>query len=145
MKTEKIVISFIAVLVGILASGVAFFLYQSTKVISPSNTKTVTVQNLKPTPKISPISSFFLTVDSPRDESVVADRIVTLAGKTNSSAIILIQTAENDQVLSPAKNGDFSTTVTLDNGANYIEITAMAPNGEETKVNRTITVSSESF
>lgn len=145
MRIEKIVISFIAVLIGILASGITFFLYQSTKVISPSNTKTVAVQSPKPTPKITQPSSLFLTLDAPKDEDVVSDRIITISGKTSSYATILIQTAGSDQAITPAKNGDFSTTVTLDNGANYLEITAIAPNGEETKVIRTITVSSESF
>lgn len=145
MRTEKIVISFIAVLVGILASALAFYFYQSTKVVPPSNIKIVSVTSPKPEKVTTQKSSFFLTVDTPKDEDVVENRVVTIAGKTTSDATILISTISADEIITPAKNGDFSTTVTLDSGENYIEINAISPSGEETKVTKTISVSTESF
>lgn len=144
MKIEKVVILFIAVLIGILASGAAFFLYQTTKVVSNSNTKTISI-NPKPIAKITPKSGIFLTIDSPKDEDVMPSRTIEVIGKTTKDAAILIAGSSSDQVVTPAKNGDFSATVTLDDGENYLEVTAIAPSGEETKVIRTITVSSETF
>lgn len=145
MKKEKIVISFIAVLIGILAAGIAFFLYQTTKVIPNSNIKTITFKTPNPTPVKTQKQSLFLTVDSPKDEEVVTSRIIQLTGKTQPEAIVLVATENNDQVVTPTKNGDFSVTLSLDLNQNYIEITAISPNGEETKLLKIITVSTENF
>lgn len=141
MKTEKIVISFIAVLIGILVAGLLFYFYQKTKVIPPAQTKTITV--LSPTP--TPLPTIFLTIDKPRDEEVVDVKTISIAGTTTADATIVISTNTDDQTVSPAKNGSFSTTVILQNGANRITVTAIAPNGEETSIVRTVSYSTENF
>lgn len=141
MKTEKIVISFIAVLMGILVAGIIFYFYQKTKVIPQSQTKVVTLLS----PTASPHTSILLTVDRPLDETVVDTKTLTISGKTTADAIVVVTTDTSDQVLSPAQNGNFSTTVILANGANRIVVTAIAPNGEEAKIIRTVTFSTESF
>lgn len=141
MKTEKAVISFVAVLAGILAAGVVFYFYQATKTIPPSKAKPVSLA--QPTPMPTP--SVFLSIESPRDEEVKDTKTITINGKTNSDAVVTISTESENQVITPAKNGNFSATITLDNGQNQIEITAIAPNGEETTLVRTVTFSTESF
>lgn len=141
MKTEKIVLSFIAILVGILVAAVAFYLYQSTKTIPSSKTKPVSPVAPTTTPK----SSIFLTIDSPKDEEVLDKRTVTVSGKTIIQAIIVISTQTGDQVISPTSTGTFSATVNIADLENQIEITAIAPNGEEVKIIRTVTFSTESF
>lgn len=141
MKTEKVVISFIAVAIGILVAGILFYLYQTTKTIPPSKTKTVTITPLSPTPQ----ASIFLSLDKPKDEEVLDSRTVTIAGKTVKGAIVVISTYASDDVITPASNGSFSTTATLDDGQNLIEITAIAPNGEEIKTTKVVTYSTENF
>lgn len=144
MKAEKIVISFIAVAIGILVAGGAFYFYQRTKTIpeEESETRSIAVSK-KPTP--SPKPSIFLTVESPKDEEVFDQKTITISGKTDPEATIFISTAVNDQVLEPARNGNFSTTQTIQDGQNRIEITAISKNGEETTVVRTVTFSTEVF
>lgn len=141
MKGEKIVIAFIAVSIGILVAGVAFFLYQTTKILPSTKTKTISISS----PTSTPIPSVFLTVDRPRDEEVSDKKIITISGKTAPSAIIVISTQSTDQVITPASNGNFSTTLIIDDGENEIEITSIAPNGEEARIVRTVTYSIESF
>ncbi|RJQ36594.1 hypothetical protein C4559_04995 [Candidatus Microgenomates bacterium] len=141
MKTEKVVISFIAVAIGILVAGILFYLYQTTKTIPSSKTKTVTITPLSPTPQ----ASIFLSLDKPKDEEVFDSRTVTIAGKTVKGAIVVISTYANDDVIIPASNGNFSTTATLDDGQNLIEITAIAPSGEEIKTTKVVTYSTENF
>lgn len=141
MKTEKIILSFIAVAIGILVSGIGFYFYQSTKTISPSKTKTISIS--KPSPTTPP--SIFLAVDNPKDEDVIDKKIINISGKTTADAVIVISTEANDQVIPPASNGNFSATATIGDGQNQIEITAIVPNGEEAKIIRTITYSTESF
>lgn len=141
MKRERIVLSFIAVCIGIAVSALAFYLYQSTKVLSPAQQNTVSVINPKPSPK----SSLFLSIDTPNDEDVVQTRTVKVTGKTTRDATLLVVTATSEQVLIPSANGDFATTVTIAQDANTIEIVAIAPNAEEVHEVRTVTYSTESF
>lgn len=141
MKTEKIIISFIAILIGILFASVAFYFYQSTKTVPSSETKIN--KNLTPTPLAG--SLVFLAVDSPKDEEVVGKKTINIVGKTTPEAIVIISTKNADEAIKPASNGNFSTTTTIDDGVNKIEITALSPNGEETRITRIVTFSTENF
>jgi len=141
MKKEKIILSFIAVVIGLLVTGAAFYFYQATKVI-PQNKKQI-VEVVTPTPLEE--SSIFLSLDSPKDEEVFDKKTITVSGKTKEDAIIIISSDSDDQVVTPAKNGSFSATQSIDNGANKIVITAISPNGEEETITRTVTFSTESF
>lgn len=141
MKKEKIILSFTAALIGIIVAVTGFYFYQSTKKIKPSEIKKITIDNPSPTPK----SSIFLTVERPRDEEVVDERIITISGKTIPNAKIVILTESNEEAAVAAGNGNFSTEITLDQDENIIEISAVAPNGEIAKVKLTVTYSTETF
>ncbi len=147
MKTERIVLSFIAVLIGILVAAGAFYFYQTTKLV-PTPKKQDNPANNQPSAgviKPTPPSSVFLAVDSPKDEDVVDNKSLTVSGKTVPDAVIIITTAIADATITPATNGNFTTNITLDDGTNQIEITAIAPNGDETRVTRSVTYSTENF
>jgi len=140
MKTEKVILSFIAVLVGILVTGGAFYLYQSTKTPSQTSKKIVIS---KPTP--TPQPSVFLTIKNPQDEGVVSKRVVPISGTTSKDATVVIISPLDQEVLSPTSGGDFSTTINIDDGENLIEITAISSAGEETTITRAVTFSTEEF
>jgi len=142
MKAEKIILSFVALLAGLAAAGGAFYLYQSTKTIPEPSKKTLGINVPSPTPEKSNI---FVTVDKPKDEEVVENKTVTITGKTAADAVIIISTPLSEEVITPATNGDFSSSVTIDDGQNQIEVIAVAPNGEQAKTTRTITFSTENF
>lgn len=142
MKTERVILSFIAVLVGILVTGAVFYLYQSTKKSTSRNTKTITI-SAEPTP--TPAQNVLLSIKSPTDEEVISKKIVTVEGTTEKDATVVIVTPVDQEVLTPSSNGDFSTTVNIDDGQNFIEVTAFSPRGEETKMTRTVTFSTEDF
>ena len=141
MSKEKVVLSFIAVVVGILVTGVAFYLYEATKTIPPSKIKRIKISSPSPTPK----SSIFLTIKDPEDEKVVNKKVVTVSGETRKDATVVILSPIDEDVIKPASSGNFSTTINIDNGQNNIEITAISENGEEIKITRTITFSTEEF
>jgi hypothetical protein len=141
MKTEKIIISFIAVFVGILFAGIAFYLYQSTKVIPPSGTKTVAITPPTPTPK----ATIYLSLQTPDEGDVVDKKVVTVSGKTVPGSLVIITSDVDEQVVSPSSVGDFSATTTIDDGGNILNVTAIAPNGEEVTTSRIVTYSTESF
>lgn len=140
MTKEKIILSVVAILGGLLVATAAFYLYQSTKVLPPSEQKTVSV---KPSP--SPKPQVLLTVDEPKDESISDNRIVKISGKTDSNALIIILTDSDQQVLNPSQTGNFSTTITIDSGATLVQITAIEKNGDTTTIERTVSYTSESF
>lgn len=140
MKIEKLLLAFFAVLGGLIVAGVAFYVYQSTKAIPPSQIKTVHITT--PTPTSAPV---LLRIDSPQDLSVTNNKTVTLSGVTNPQAVLTISTATSDQVITPASTGAFTTTVTINNDENQIHILAVDPKGAETEKTLTITYSTESF
>ena len=141
MKKEKVVLSFIATLIGLLVAGVAFYFYESSKTIPKSLVKTIAIVSESPTPK----PSIFLTVDEPKDEDVVSKKVITLTGKTIPDAVVSIISEDYQDIITPAGNGDFSTTINITDGQNLIEITAIAPNGESAKLTKTVTFSTEEF
>ncbi len=141
MKQERVILAFIAVLIGLLAAGVAFYFYQTTKTVSPSNTTVVNPHSPSPTPK----PTIYLSLLNPGDEIVVDNKTLKINGKTNPDATLMIATIGEQQVIQPSQNGDFSTTITLDNGENLIKISVVLPNGETKSMQRTVTYSTEDF
>ena len=141
MKKEKIILSFIAALIGIVMAIAAFFLYQSTKKVDPSDIKKINIESPTPTPS----SSVFITIEKPKDEEVTDERIMTISGKTVPAAKIVILTESNEEAAVAASNGNFSTEITLDNGENLIEVSSIAKNGEIAKTKLTVTYSTETF
>ncbi len=141
MKKGKILLSFSIVLILLLIVVGGFYLYQSSKKIKPSEIKTITIDEPSPTP----VSGLFLTIDSPQDESVVNDRTVKVSGKTLPGAKIVIITPTDEEGAVAAKDGTFSTDITLDQDENIIEINAISSNGESVKTKRVVSYSTENF
>jgi hypothetical protein len=146
MKTEKVVISFVAALLGLIVAFVAFYFYQSSKVLPKSQT-TIASKNsttkIRPTP--TPDKTFFLTLESPANESVTTNKSIEVTGRTSPNATIVALTPTDQQVVTPSQSGTYSISTTIGDGANVIEITAIAPNGEEKSVSATVTYSTEDF
>jgi hypothetical protein len=142
MKQERVILSFIMVLIGLLVAGAAFYFYQSTKNVSSSTTNIITAKNT-PTPTPSP--KIYLTLNQFADEQVVSDKTFKISGKTNYDATVIIITDGNQEVLQPSTQGDFSTTITLSDDQNIIQIMSILPGGETTSIQRTVTYSTEDF
>ena len=141
MKTEKLILSFIATAFGLLVAGIAFYLFQATKTVTPQNTKTISFSSPSPTP----IPSVFLTLDRPKDEAVVNSKVLVISGKSTSNAVVVIMTDAFEDVITPSSAGDFSTTINLDEGQNVLEVISIAPNGESVAIKKTVTYSQEEF
>lgn len=141
MKQERVILSFVAVLIGLLAAGLAFYFYQSTKTVSNPNQITLNAPSPTPTPR----PTVYISLSNPNDETIVSSKTLTINGKTNPNATIIIYTSGDQQVIQPSTQGDFSTTIALDYGENLIKITSILPGGEITSVQRTVTYSTENF
>lgn len=144
MRAERIILSFVAVIIGLIAAGVAFYLYQTTKVIPENEAKPLTVNNA-PSVSPTPDNANLLTITKPSDEEIFDKKVITVSGKTRPDATVIVTTEANDAVVTPAANGDFSVTQAIPNGTTLIYITAVFPNGEEKTITKTVSFSTEKF
>jgi hypothetical protein len=143
MKQEKIILSFIAVLIGLLVSGAAFYFYQSAKVTSPNNANSAFA---KPTmTQKQNQQKMFLDLDKPTDESISANKTIVVNGKTLPNATIAIITYSDQEIVKSNGKGEFSTTITLDTDENIIEVKAISQNGESLDVKRVVTYSTQNY
>ncbi len=141
MKKEKVVLAFIAAIIGLLVAGILFYIYQSTKTISPSTPPNNIVTQQKDPSSLN----IFLNISKPTDEDVVETKVVEVTGKTKPDATVIVLTPVDEEVVAPSADGNFSTTVNIEDGQNIIEITAIAKNGEQIKIIKTVTFSTEKF
>lgn len=141
MKKKKFFIFLLLLIIVIVFALIGFFIYQQTKSISPKEIKEITLE--KPNP--SPTAGIFISVDRPNDEEVVDERTISVSGKTNPNAKIVILTPTNEEAGVATSDGSFSTDIILDEGENVIEISAIDQNGEIAKVTRTVIYSTEDF
>lgn len=142
MKSERFILSFIAIIIGLLVAGGGFYIFQMTKAIpGPSN---VTVKTTTPSPTPD-LSGYYITVDTPSDESVTDSRTITISGKTLPDATITISTENDIQVVKPSATGAYTVTETIETGTNMFQVSAIFSNGYEKSVKRTVTYSTETF
>jgi len=140
MKKERLFLSVGALVIGLIVAVVAFYLYQSAKVISPQKNRPLT-NITKPTPK----STFFLSLAEPRDEEVSNKRVITVSGKTEPKVTLLIYTQDSEETAISSNDGSFSTTIAIAGGVNKLSVTAASPNGEIQTIVRTVSFTSENF
>jgi len=146
MKAEKVILSFVAVFVGLVAAGIAFYLYQSTKVVPNDQTQPVATQITKaPAVGGATTNNDVFTIDEPSDQQVFDKKLITIKGTAVKGATITISTDDGDQVVQPADNGDFTLTQTIPDGTSLIEFTTIFPDGTEKTIDRTVTFSTANF
>ena len=140
MTKEKLTLGAIALLLGIVSATVIFYFYQSAKQIKPSQIEKITLAT--PTPLVNQIP---LVLTNPKDQSVVTNRSVTVSGKTEPDAKIVVLTLSREVGAVAASDGSFSTEITVDNGENIIEVIVVTPSGKTASAKRTVTFSTAEF
>lgn len=128
----------IAIVTGAGLLSLPFMLSQINRSEPVTNTET---QATTPAPPVQP---FILTIESPTDETVVTNNIVTIKGKTLPNITVMYYTETDDGTLESDVNGNFEATLTLVDGINTLTIMAFAENGEEKSVTLSIIYDSES-
>lgn len=100
-------------------------------ITSVSPTQTVSVPSASPTkaesqtPTSVPVSQITLEVTEPANNSIVSNSSVMVKGKTSPGADVFI----NEKELKADSSGNFSTSLNLDEGENYILVSANDSNG----------------
>jgi len=84
------------------------------------------------TPSPTP-TALSLEITQPEDGDQVNTSSVLVSGKTNAGAVVSISVDGNDkiEIANVDQNGNFSATVTLEEGPNFIEVLASDQQGNE--------------
>ncbi len=141
MKKEKIILFLVASGIGLLAAGIIFYFYESSRTIP--TTKIKKISTLVPTP--TPKPSIYLNISAPTNEEVTDKRILIVSGKTLPGAKIVVLSPINLSSGISSSDGNFSMTINLDNDQNIIRVTTIANNGETVSQTRIVTYSTENF
>lgn len=136
---ERIVIIFIAVTLGLLATTIGFFLYEGAKPSKVITDKAPSQAAVRPAKN----DGITLKITAPQNESLTSNRTVQVKGVTDPENTIVISTNESDTVVSPTSQGDFTASLSIDAGVNKLIVEAIAPSGENKKEIRTISFSTE--
>lgn len=75
-----------------------------------------------------------LSVDVPSEGQVVLERQLTVLGKTDPTATVIV----NTQPALVAEDGSFSTTIVVNESTSLVEVVATSRAGKETRISRTI-------
>lgn len=142
---ERIVIVFVAIILGLIITTAGFFIYQTTQQLPPDEPTAAQTKTAGASDTNDEESGFFLKVDEPLDESVATTRTIQVKGKTNPDNIIVVSTNQEDATGSPSKDGQFSMSVTIDTGTNKILTRVISPTGEEKIDERIVTYTTEEF
>jgi hypothetical protein len=142
MKKETMLLSLFALIIGLLFAGGIFYAYQFISQRPKQIQKNIT---LNPSPTAVSSNSDELMVEEPADEAVIDSKSVKVSGKTLPNSTVIVTSVNDEQVALPAENGNFSLTTTIGDGVHLIQVVSILPGGEEKKVVRTVTYSTESF
>jgi len=139
---ERLIIIIVAIIAGLFITSAGFFIYQSTK----KGSDTPITKNV-PKTTTTPLSTgtIFVRVSEPNDESLTAKRTISVKGSTNPENIVVISSNLEDIEIKPNQEGNFSTSIDIDAGANQIVTRAIAPDGSSAQDIKTITYSTEEF
>lgn len=139
---ERLIIIIVAIIAGLFITSAGFFIYQSTKKASDTP---IVKDGPRTTTTPSSNGSIFVRVSEPNDESLTAKRTVSVKGSTNPENIVVISSNLEDIEVKPDQEGNFSTSIDIDAGANEIVTRAIAPDGSTAQDIKTITYSTEEF
>lgn len=100
---------------------------------TPTPTPTLAVTSTPfPTPTVSSVGTeFFLELLTPTElEIITTDATLVVSGRTRVDAVVTI----NDDAVSPDAEGIFQQSVTLEFGANIIEVVASVASNEQDSI-----------
>jgi cell division protein FtsL len=76
-------------------------------------------------------TELFLEITQPQDGAQVSTSTINVTGKTIPDAVVSVSVDDQLEMADVDPNGDFSVTVTLEEGPNYIEAIASDQQGNE--------------
>lgn len=116
-----------------MLAGLYYFLNKDFKRFSFQNYQPVTTEPI----------SFNLEISNPEDEILVFEDSLVISGTTSPLSTILISVNDEDFGLEASSKSQFSTVVSLQNGLNRLQVTAIDQEGNTKTDQRTVYYSEE--
>lgn len=142
---ERIIIVFVAVIIGLVLTTVGYLLYQSFQNPSQNNSEPQQQTVNQPTATPSPDMSFYVTITEPKNESITNKRTITINGTTNPGNTVIVSSNQDDVIAEPKEDGTFSTSITINAGSNIIIARAMNSEGDIVEYSSVVTFVAEDF
>lgn len=137
-KNEVLIAIMLGILLGFIAV-VTFYFISKKNLINNSSQKTVLQIDSKNNQKDkSIVENFDLTINPVDSEFVSEVPEFTIKGTTSKNAIIVIQTAAVATRIQPDNDGNFQTTIKLENVVNQIFVTSILNGSEVKTIEKTI-------
>jgi len=86
-----------------------------------------------------------ITIDSPENESVFSNSLITIKGVTSAESQIIITTPSKNFTTMADKAGNFSQEIEIDSGANFIQITSIDSDDNQASSLLLVTYSTAKF
>jgi len=103
---------------------------------SPGSTTTSATPTTSTSQNKPVVKEINLTVDQPKDGATVNNPSLQVKGATIAGATVFI----NEKETTAGNNGNFSATITLDEGENTVVVIAQDENGQVAEVDLTVTL-----
>lgn len=132
MNKDTVVASVIGFSLGLIA---AIALWVVPKIMPKPNTpSTISDSVNQEQPSASEVNgTSTFEIASPKDGEIVQSKDLTLSGKASNAKLIVVTTPSSSVVLEPSDQGEFSTPLTLSEGANPITIAAYTGDTNESQ------------
>lgn len=139
---ETILAAIAGLAVGLLAAWAVWSLpnFLPKKEEAPTE---ITQEEITPSETVE--EAFNLTLSQPENEALMETNQVTVIGKTSKGATVIVNGPLKDEVVTTGNDGSFSVTITLEEGANEINVTAYDKTGTEKSEIRTVNYTKEQF
>lgn len=129
MNKDTVVASVIGFGLGLIA---AVILWVVPRIAPKTTAPKSTPQALSETAISSPTPAGF-TISSLHDGEIAKSSSVLLEGKAPAGSLVVLDAPSDTQVVAPDKNGAFSISLTLAEGANQISVTNYYKGGQDNK------------
>jgi hypothetical protein len=103
----------------------------STPIPTPTPKPTSTTTTTPTLPPTTTPTALFLVITQPTDGSLVSASDIGITGKTIPGAVVSVSINYKIEIANVYQNGNFSATVTLEEGPNFIEVIASDRQGNE--------------
>ncbi len=136
MKKETLIAIFFGIGLGVVLA--CFFIMRSKE---NQLTKAKPISNITKsiTPKVKILSTSILEITSPTDNIIVNKNSITIKGKTNKNAFIVINSPIKEIVFKTEKE-EFNIDFPLALGENVIQLTSYPDDKTGTSINKTLLV-----
>jgi len=140
---EKIIIVFLATIIGLVLTAGIYYIYQTTQTPAIKRENTTLAANTVPTPSIEEETNDILSISKPNDEEIFDRRTIQVKGRTTPNSIVVVSSGQEDVVAASNDQGEFELSLEIATGVNTIITRVIGENGDAAFDERVVTYTTE--